>query len=684
MSCRKRKHFPFILSFGFIICLSVSLVFGGQNFYIPESWQSEVIKSLISRYGQEHAFRIERGVKGVASTWWKEDGSPEEFREFCLNNFIADESQLNDIYFRIEHNFEYIRGYTNRLKQILSWPVSLSYQKVLPVDRFFAGLSFSYDYFKNKLAFFIILNFPHYSVEEKIAHPEKWTRLDWAKARLGDLFVNRIPPEAQRALNKANGKAGEYLRNYFICMDRVLAPGKKIVFPQGLKLNSHHGLRDNLKGQYTKSGGFERQELIYNIMLRIIEQTIPEVVINNPEFYWDPQSNQVYKKKNNKFIQIDFVPEGLKRYQVLHDVFLAKKALDKYYPSTPNAIERTFENRQISEKRVEKLLMSVISSPLTAKVAGLIEKRLGRKLRPFDIWYSGFQAQTKWSEDYLDEIIKKKYPNPISLERDLPNILIRLGFPPFKATFLAKHIGVNPVPMGGFATPPRMRGDKAYIHTRFEKDGLDYKGFRIGMHELGHGVEQVTSFYFNDYYFLSGVPMSAFTEAVAELFAYRNTIALGLEKGGDPKQFLERALAAFWYVYEMGGEAILEMKVWRWMYDHPGFSTADLKNAVITLAREIWNDYYAKNFHEEDSPILAIYSHMISGSFYLHSYPLGNIIMFQLDNYLRNKDFAAELERILRLGRLTPDLWMKSAVGEAISTEPLLKEVEEALARLDQ
>jgi len=50
---------------------------------------------------------------------------------------------------------------------------------------------------------------------------------------------------------------------------------------------------------------------------------------------------------------------------------------------------------------------------------------------------------------------------------------------------------------------------------------------------------------------------------IAELFAYRNTIALGLEGGGNSQQLMERALAAFWYIYEMEAEALLEMKIWR-------------------------------------------------------------------------------------------------------------------------
>jgi hypothetical protein len=38
-----------------------------------------------------------------------------------------------------------------------------------------------------------------------------------------------------------------------------------------------------------------------------------------------------------------------------------------------------------------------------------------------------------------------------------------------------------------------------------------------------------------------------------------------------------------------------------------------------------------------------------------------------------------EFERICRLGRLTPDAWMRQAVGAPLSATPLLTATEEAL-----
>ena len=43
-------------------------------------------------------------------------------------------------------------------------------------------------------------------------------------------------------------------------------------------------------------------------------------------------------------------------------------------------------------------------------------------------------------------------------------------------------------------------------------------------------------------------------------------------------------------------------------------------------------------------------------------------------------DFGAEVERITRQGRLTPDAWMRGAVGGPISAEALLSASRAALA----
>jgi hypothetical protein len=49
---------------------------------------------------------------------------------------------------------------------------------------------------------------------------------------------------------------------------------------------------------------------------------------------------------------------------------------------------------------------------------------------------------------------------------------------------------------------------------------------------------------------------------------------------------------------------------------------------------------------------------------------------------MRGKDLATETKRITSLGCLTPDLWMRKAVGSPVSPAPLARDAAEGLTRL--
>jgi hypothetical protein len=180
---------------------------------------------------------------------------------------------------------------------------------------------------------------------------------------------------------------------------------------------------------------------------------------------------------------------------------------------------------------------------------------------------------------------------------------------------------------------------------------------------------------------LNGVPTTAFTEAVAFLFQKRDLELLGM-KNDDPNKEHLMALDNFWGSYEIMGVSLVDMKVWKWMYENPDATPAQLKAAVIAAAKEVWNLYYAPVFGSQDEPILAIYSHMIDNPLYLSSYPVGHLIDFQIEQQITGKSFPDEINRMYTKGRLTPEVWMKEAVGKPLAIEPLLKATEEALGKI--
>ena len=77
------------------------------------------------------------------------------------------------------------------------------------------------------------------------------------------------------------------------------------------------------------------------------------------------------------------------------------------------------------------------------------------------------------------------------------------------------------------------------------------------------------------------------------------------------------------------GVSLVDLYTWRWMYENQDANAQELRDAVVSIAKDVWNKYYAPVFGVKDSPILAIYSHMIDSPLYLANYPVGHLIDYQ-------------------------------------------------------
>ena len=207
-------------------------------------------------------------------------------------------------------------------------------------------------------------------------------------------------------------------------------------------------------------------------------------------------------------------------------------------------------------------------------------------------------------------MVAKKYPTAEAYQKDIPNLLIQLGFSPERARYVGEQHHVDPA--RGPATPwaAQMRSEKAHLRTRVEKTGMNYKGFNIAVHEMGHNVEETFSLNEVDYTLLQGVPNTAFTEALAFVFQGHDLELLGLP-APDARSEAEKTLNDFWGTYEIAGVALVDMAVWHWMYDHPQATPTQLDQATVQIAKDIWNRYYAPVFHQNDVVLLGVYSHMI-------------------------------------------------------------------------
>jgi hypothetical protein len=651
----------------------------------PEAIQS-VTASLVAQHGQAHSARVERGVRQVAERWWPEDGDAGAFAEFCESFFITDPADLSRAFTRIQHVLEQVDGHLHEVRRELTTPLDLDTGPVGPVDRLFAGWDPSAhltdDLFRSKVAFLALLNFPVHTLADRLEAGPGWDREAWARSRMMDRFSYRVPAPVVQEITRAFTEADQYIADYNIRMDRLRATDGRQLFPDGLRLITHWGLRDELASHYGAPGGLEKQRTIHSVMERIIRQEIPRAVIDNPDLLWEPVRNSVQPAAGVEAAAADLAGdrEPDTRYAKLLDVFHAVRAVDPYSPTAPTFIARRFEqDRQMPEAEVEALLVSILASDEVKQLAGLIEKRLGRKLEPFDIWYSGFKPRGRYSEAELDAAVRPKYPTVEHFQNDLPRILRDLGFSAERAAWLSERIVVDPSRGAGHAMGAVRREDRAHLRTRVGAGGMDYKGYNIAIHELGHNVEQVFSLNGIDHWWLNGVPNNAFTEAFAFVFQARDLELLGMPSGGEEARHQE-ALYTLWATYEIGGVSLVDMRVWRWMYEHPDATPAQLREAVVEIARDVWNAYFAPVFGVRDQVTLAVYSHMIVYGLYLPDYAVGHMIAFQVADALQKGDFGQEFERMARQGRLTPDAWMRGAVGGPISADALKAAARAALA----
>lgn len=647
--------------------------------FIDEATISQTINNLIEQHGEILKFRIERGVKQTAQLWRESDGSVQEFTTFCQENFLASDQEMENVFNKLMVNFEILGGNMLRVKKDLMRPLHLDEGAILPIDVMFGsyepGAHIREDFFNNKIAFVVALNYPFYTLDEKTEFGVNWSRLDWAKARVGDFYTSRVPAHLIQEASAVETESDNYIAEYNIYMGKLVTDAGETLFPENLRLITHWGLRDELKSNYAGEKGFEKQKMIYAVMKRIIDQSIPAEVINNNTYQWNPFENKLLNGDQT----INFNPEPDTRYVKLLNNFKANKNLDPYYPNFPTYIQRQFEsNMEIPQEDVRKLFTEFISSPQVKEVAGLISARLGRPLEPFDIWYNGFKPRGSYTEEELDKIVRAKYPDVAAFQAGLEPMLLKLGFSDTKSAFIASNTKVEGSRGAGHAYGSSIRDDKVLLRTRIGANGMDYKGYNIAVHEFGHNVEQLISLHDVDYYSLNRVPNTAFTEALAFIFQKRDLELLSL-KDEDPMKKHMGALSNFWSCYEIMGVSLVDMKVWEWMYTNPEASPAQLKEAVILIAKEIWNEYYAPVFGKSDEPILAVYSHMISYPLYLSNYPLGHIIDFQIEQYIADKNFASEIQRIYQLGSIIPQEWMKQAVGMELSIQPTLMATAEAV-----
>ncbi|MBF0298147.1 MAG: hypothetical protein HQK51_05470 [Oligoflexia bacterium] len=673
-----------------------------SKFVITSNQQKQLISEMKKKFKDSSRFKI--GIKQLLALWDKQDGDFNTLKEFCLTYFLDDKKDLLVLQNKLEEVFEKLAGHFIEVHSSFSKWKDLEIGPFTPFDQLLSNYNpfkhSSDDFYEIKLPFVILLNFKQYSFKYITENYKNFDREKWLEIKLTEGYQGRIPAEISHKQFLAYNEADTYINQLNIYMNKLIDNEGTHLYTEEKRLISHWGLRDEIKSLYAdyadtnlaagigpdptkRETSIKKQELIFKVMENIIKGTTPIQVINSQDHTWNPYETP--SKKSSKYKL-----EGERRYQYWLNIFKTTAEVDKYYLNEKTHIDRRFNlNRKIPEKKIEKIFLSLLSSPALAKTAELMKKKLARPLRPYDVWYTGFKRSIK--QEDLNKLVQEQFADLNIFNEKIPLILQKIGFTEEKAKYLASFIRAEPSRSAGHARGAGMRGEKALLRVRSDAGKLNYESFNTSMHELGHTVEQTISMNLIDNTLLEGVPNTAFTEAIAFLFQGMDQFVLGAKNSNDNNNdndhnYHEREayliIDSYFNTCEIASMALVDMYSWRYLYKTKNVTAKNLKDFVIKTANELWKKYWAPYFGESDSAILAIYSHMIDAGLYLPDYPIGHIINYQIKKYFKHNDLATNLERICKLGSIYPDPWMEAAIGQTISADELIADTLSAFNNL--
>ena len=187
---------------------------------------AQATSALVAKHGAPQRARIERGVAQVVASWRPSDGDGKALAAFLEAQFVSDPRQLDALLARFEQALEALDGgFVEQNRTLSSWAV-LDQGPMQPVDQllqaFDAGAHQVDDLFDAKLAFVALENFPLTTLEERLRDGDRWSRRQWAEARLAGRFARRVPASVNQQLAKASAEAEIYIADYNVCMHHVV------------------------------------------------------------------------------------------------------------------------------------------------------------------------------------------------------------------------------------------------------------------------------------------------------------------------------------------------------------------------------------------------------------------------------------------------------------------------------
>ncbi len=643
-----------------------------------EKTVSATIREIVRRHGARVRPDAERGVRACARVWPKGDPG---FREFCGEQYVPPGRPRTPLLRRLDEFHHAVSGNLGASLKVARAGLDIADRPDLAAERVLSAYApashLDEDYRREKIAALAQLNF---GTDDR--RPPR-SRAAWAARRVGQIGREAIPPRLLADYSRAESAANAFVSEYNLRVDQFDFGDSRVRFPKNTLLVSHWGLRDHLASLYGEPTALPTQRALADLLRRVVDGDVPREVLGGTSAHWDLVRGRIREGRRTTRA----VGHGPLRWECFRKVWEAHRRIDPHREFGSVVANKFLVEREMTEDRVVGMLEDIVSSPLAERVGRFLRDALGRELEPFDIYCRKFASTQRRRKRTTSGPATKRtrYADAGSLHRAIVPILRRFGWTKRRAEWIRDRIRVDNGRSAGHAWPPYTDTDTQLLRVRVGPTGVDDLNFEVFMHELGHCVEGVLSSYEMDYRSLWGVPNTAFTEGFAFTFQDRTDFILGRA----PRAASDEAmLLRFWEPFEIAGSALTEIRFYHWLYDHPRASADQMMRAIRRIADAVWEEFYARVLGPSDLGLLAVYSHILTGDFYLADYPLGYIVAHQVRRHLAGRsgagqpELAEEMERLCSLGRIYPDSWMKAAVGSPVSAAPLLDDTERALSSL--
>jgi len=647
-----------------------------ETTFLADDIVTKAVDSLVSRWGDEVRDRAAEGVKQAAAAWCEADGDAEAFLAFVEARFVGEPAKRDELLGRVEDTWYQLYGHLYQMRRMMArWRDLDAYEDPGIDDLLYAftpAPDLCEELYRSKLAFVVLLNFARRTVAQKLADGAAWSLAEWTAVQAADGVPRRIPKEVNDKAREVHTRAQKFTAEFHVPVGCVIDAEGRHPFAPDRKLLAHWLIRDELRSYYGNADGLPKQRLLARVMGRHVDGTIPRAVMAGDAKTWCPVSNAVEGREATELV-------GPERYDIWRSTFDLAGDVDPYYPDYPRLMERALEmNLQMPVKRVESLLRNLLVSGVRKDVMAYVQKRLGRPLEAFDIYYNDLMPAEPAEE--LDAAVSKRFPSFDAFQEQMPDVLRELGFDTDTAAFLAARIQVDPARGCGHASPSGLFEYPALLRTNRVGNRINWAGLDCTMHELGHTVEQVFTLHRTPRVGLKGIPHTSISEAFAFTLQAkaRDVVGLTLPSGFDHVDMLKEYLSAV----EIAGPALVDLLAWQWMYETQDFSAGELRDFTVATADAVWAEYFQPYFGRDENYLMGAYQHMVGLMLYLPNYVVGHVIAHQIRKHLEGKSLAEEVERMCSQGDTSVPLWMQRAVGSDVDENAMIEDVRAALPGL--